>query len=113
MQSPKSWLRSTYGSIRSRKRLFVVFLIVLLAVAVCLLVFFNGSSLIAVRATGGGNGQTGGSTNGIGDDTGGGNLGLDPPNPAPEFSFGGGLLAAIICFFAFALFVKRDKLFKN
>lgn len=88
----------------------MVFLIVLLMITVFLLVFFNGTSLVPVKAN-----PPNGGLNVMGDissNNEGANFRVMPEiEPAPEFSFGGGLLALIICFMAFAVFVKRGKLF--
>ena len=101
MQISRALVRNKVANVLFRRRLLIV-LIALLILLVIVVVYVQGSpeNPIAVSGdTGGGNG-------------GGGNG--DFPTPTPEYGFtGGGVIALVICFAAFALFVKRGKIGKN
>lgn len=103
MELSMSLLKSRYGLLRSHKRLLVLLFIVFLATVV-LITFIHATQ----------NSANTGSVNqavpNVQTPQGSGIV-PDVPNPAPEIPFGGSLLAAIICFVAFAFFVKRGKSF--
>jgi hypothetical protein len=97
MQISRTLLRSKVASIHFRRRLTVVLALIFLIVIIALVVV-QGFSQITVAA---GDGDSQGGTGGSG----------DPLNPVPEYGFsGGGVVALVIGFAAFALFTKRGKL---
>ena len=101
MQISQALKKSKVGSLHFRKRLSILLIAILLLVVVVLVVF-QGFSQISVA----GDTSTPTPEPTVGD-TGGGTGGL---STLPEYGAGGGIIALIICFAAFALFAKRGRL---
>jgi hypothetical protein len=118
MQISKALKRSRHGSLHFGRRLSIVLLVALLIVAIAL-VAFRGFAEFSVAGNpenpgtpGDSNGNIGSSINPYSSSNDEGDYSL-LVFPAPEFGFGGAGLALLICFIAFALFMKRGSLKAN
>jgi hypothetical protein len=115
MQISRRLKQSKLGSLHYRQRLFSVIVLTLILVVIFLAAFINGPQNIVTPPqdnTNPNSGSQGGSSSfgGIGaaDDV----EPSTPPTPTPEYGFsGGGIIALVICFAAFALFAQRKKIF--
>jgi len=99
MQISRALMRNKVATLLFRRRLLIV-LIALLLLLVVVIVSVQGSPENPVMVSGDTDAGSGGS--------------FDPLIVTPEYGFtGGGVVALVICFAAFALFVKRGKIGKR
>ena len=97
MQISRALVRNKVATVLFRRRLLIV-LIALLLLLVVVILYVQGSPENPIAVSGDTEAGTGG----------------DFPLATPEYGYsGGGIIALIICFAAFALFVKRGKLGKK
>jgi hypothetical protein len=107
MQISRALRKSKQGSLHFRKRLSAV-LILALVIVVITLVAIRTIPTISVA------GDTDPPIPTIGTEDGTGGGGEGGLSTLPEYgSVGGGVIALVICFVAFALFTKRDRLFSK
>jgi hypothetical protein len=98
MQISRALMRNKVATLLFRRRLFIV-LIAFLLLIVVILVVVQGSPENPIAVSG---------------DTESGSGSGDPLIVTPEYGFtGGGIVALVICFAAFALFAKRGKTLGN
>jgi hypothetical protein len=102
MQISRALKKSKRGSIHLHRRLSIILLLSLLLVVIALVAFQQGPQFSVAGNPGDAPADP------FGDDSGSGTY--STLESTPEFGFGGGALALVICFIAFGLFMKRGKL---
>jgi hypothetical protein len=103
MQISRALKKSKRGSIHLHRRLSIILILALIVIVIALVAFQEVPQLSVAGNPGDAPG-----TDPFGDDSGSGTY--STLESTPEFGFGGGALALVICFIAFGLFMKRGKL---